>query len=71
MKIRFKEEHQTSLNGIDIVVFKEGDELEHEQASKYIERGVAFEVSFQPEETKVIEPEETKIVTRGRKKNNA
>lgn len=59
MKIVFKETHQTSLNGIDVVVFKEGDELEHANAKKYIERGVA--VAFEPEEAKIDEPKENKI----------
>lgn len=68
MKITFKETHQSSLDGINIIIFEQGKEydLPVEKAHKYIDSGVA--TTGKTLETKVEAPEEVKTEKPKKKK---
>lgn len=70
MKIRFTEEHQSSRDGINIVIFKKDEviDVSAEKARMYIERGVACAHVIENRETKVVKAEEPKLAKPQRKK---
>lgn len=68
MKITFTETHQSSLDGINIVVFEKGSEhdLPIDKAHRFINGGVA--IHSEKLETKVEIPQESKTETKVKKK---
>jgi hypothetical protein len=68
MKITFTETHQSSLDGINIVVFQKDIEydLPIDKAHRFINGGIA--VHSQKLETKVEIPQELKVDVKAKKK---